>query len=206
MNFPFEQSSFWNERFGQQEYVYGREPNAFLREYLEEAPAGRLLLPGEGEGRNAVFASTRTWEVEAVDFSEEGRKKALNFAEEIGVRFDYKLENIATYQPEGKFDLIAFIFIHPSPSLRRALFRRYLNFLKPGGKLLFEAFSERQFEMATGGPKLKEFLYTREELEDIFRLVNIEKLTEQEVELQPGPYREGSGFTLQMLASMPSEN
>ncbi|MEM8889656.1 MAG: class I SAM-dependent methyltransferase [Bacteroidota bacterium] len=206
MSIPFEQSSFWNERFGQQEYVYGREPNVFLREYLDDANPGRLLLPGEGEGRNAVFASSRAWEVEAVDFSEEGRKKALSFATEIGVPIEYKLENIATYQPEGKFDLIAFIFIHPSPSLRRALFRRYLNFLKPGGKLLFEAFSERQFEKDTGGPKLKEFLYTREELEDIFRLVNIEKLSEQEIELQPGQFREGSGFTFQLLASLPSEN
>ena len=204
MNTPFEQSSFWDERFGQQDFVFGREPNVFLRDYLDKVNPGRILLPGEGEGRNAVYASSRAWEVEAVDFSEEGQKKALTFAEEIGVKIDYKLDNIATFQPENSYDLIAFIFIHPSPSLRKALFRRYLKFLNPGGKILLEVFSERQFSLNTGGPRLKEFLYTRAELEDIFRIAEIDSLTEQEIELEPGPYRGSKGYTLQALIRIPN--
>jgi hypothetical protein len=41
-------TSFWNERYGQQEFVYGTEPNAFLKEQLAKLPAGKILLPCEG--------------------------------------------------------------------------------------------------------------------------------------------------------------
>lgn len=202
MNFPFEKSSFWDERFDKETFAFGREPNDFLRNYIEnQSESGRILLPGEGEGRNAVFAASKSWEVKAIDFSEAGHKKAMAFAKEFGVEITYELDNIATFQPWESYDLIAFIFIHPSPSLRKALFRRYLGFLKPGGKMLMEVYSERQFLLDTGGPSLKEFLYTRDELEDIFRTAKIESLQEQEIELKAGPYPGAKGFTFQVLIS-----
>lgn len=204
MNYPFEKSSFWDERFSQDKFTFGREPNEFFKNYLDGQSPARILFPGEGEGRHAVYAASQGWEAEAIDFSEEGRKKALSFAAESGIEFEYKLENIATYQPNHLYDLIAFVFIHPSPSLRKALFRRYLNFLKPGGKILMEVFSERQFTMDTGGPSLKEFLYSREELEDIFRGAQINSLTEQEIELKAGPYPGARAFTLQVLVGTDS--
>lgn len=207
MNHPFEKSSFWDERFSQEEFAFGREPNEFYKQYLDAQTPARVLFPGEGEGRHAVYAAQKGWETEAIDFSEEAQKKALAFAQELALEIDYKLENIATFQPENLYNLIAFVFIHPSPSLRKALFRRYLSFLKPEGKLLMEVFSERQFTLDTGGPSLREFLYTREELEDIFRGAHIYSLTEQEIELKAGPYPGARAFTLQILVGQsPSPN
>lgn len=199
MNYPFEKSSFWDERFSQEEFAFGREPNEFFKQYLDGESVGRVLFPGEGEGRHAVYAVTKGWETEAIDFSEEARKKALAFADELDIELNYKLENIATFQPDSLYDLIAFVFIHPSPSVRKTLFRRYLSFLKPEGKLLMEVFSERQFTLDTGGPSLREFLYTREELEEIFRGAHIYSLTEQEIELKAGPFPGARAFTLQIL-------
>lgn len=44
----------WNERFSGEEYVYGTEPNDFLKENkaLFEVPASpqKILCVGEGEG------------------------------------------------------------------------------------------------------------------------------------------------------------
>jgi hypothetical protein len=73
-------TSTWNERYGADEYVYGKEPNGFLKEFIDNHPPGKILLPAEGEGRNAVYAASKGWEVTAFDFSEEGKKKALKLA------------------------------------------------------------------------------------------------------------------------------
>ena len=53
-------ASFWNERYVSKEYVYGKEPNTFFKDFIHQKLRipGKLLLPAEGEGRNAVFAAT----------------------------------------------------------------------------------------------------------------------------------------------------
>ncbi|MGQ9644743.1 MAG: SAM-dependent methyltransferase, partial [Ignavibacterium sp.] len=49
---------YWNERFSSEDYIYGTEPNTFLKEQLENLKPGKALFLGEGEGRNAVYAAT----------------------------------------------------------------------------------------------------------------------------------------------------
>ena len=47
--------NFWDIRFKEEDYAYGTLPNAFFKETLNTyKPKGKLLLPAEGEGRNAV--------------------------------------------------------------------------------------------------------------------------------------------------------
>lgn len=46
----------WNERYNRAEYVFGTEPNDFLKENFQKIPVGgKVLCLAEGEGRNAVF-------------------------------------------------------------------------------------------------------------------------------------------------------
>ena len=73
--------NFWDERYKAKTYVYGKEPNQYFAEKLRELEPGKILLPAEGEGRNAVFAARQGWEVSAFDSSSEGRKKAFLLAE-----------------------------------------------------------------------------------------------------------------------------
>ena len=75
-------ADFWNERFGKEEFIYGTEPNQFFKEQLQNLEIGTLLLPAEGEGRNAVYAATQGWEVSAFDISEQGRVKAIFLAKQ----------------------------------------------------------------------------------------------------------------------------
>jgi len=75
---------FWNARYAAAEYAYGTEPNAFFKAQLDQLTPGRLLLPAEGEGRNAVYAAKKGWEVVAFDQSDAGQKKALKLAKETG--------------------------------------------------------------------------------------------------------------------------
>ena len=77
---------FWNSRYSKQEFAYGTQPNAFLKEQLEKIKSGTALFLGEGEGRNAVYAAKLSWQVDAVDFSSSAKIKALKLAEEIRLR------------------------------------------------------------------------------------------------------------------------
>ena len=59
-------SQFWDERYQSEAYVYGKEPNALFSTQLGRTDPGLMLLPGEGEGRNAVYAAMKglsTWEL-----------------------------------------------------------------------------------------------------------------------------------------------
>jgi hypothetical protein len=58
-------NNFWDERYADEEYVYGTTPNQYFKQELEKLTPGKILLPGEGEGRNAVFAATQGWKVTA---------------------------------------------------------------------------------------------------------------------------------------------
>ena len=73
-------ADFWNERYAQKEFVYGTQPNTFFKEQLDKLDTGNILLPAEGEGRNAVFAASQGWDVLAFDISESGKKKAIQLA------------------------------------------------------------------------------------------------------------------------------
>ena len=136
----------WEERYGRDEYAYGEEPNAFFKACLDRLPApGRLLLPGEGEGRNAVYAARQGWTVHAFDFSAAGREKALRLADRYGVHIDYEVADYETahLEPES-FDAVALIFTHMHERIRRTVHRKLVSALKPGGHLFLEAYSPEQ--------------------------------------------------------------
>jgi len=47
-------SDIWNTRYTSKEYIYGSLPNEYFKLKFDKLPAGKLFLPAEGEGRNAV--------------------------------------------------------------------------------------------------------------------------------------------------------
>ncbi len=61
--------AMWNERYQQDIYQYGINPNDFMAEQIPQLPIARILFPGAGEGRDAVFAAKLGFEVHAFDLS-----------------------------------------------------------------------------------------------------------------------------------------
>lgn len=49
---------FWDARYAQETYVYGKEPNNYFKRTLNSLKPGKILLAAEGEGRNAVYAAS----------------------------------------------------------------------------------------------------------------------------------------------------
>ncbi|MFC7671252.1 class I SAM-dependent methyltransferase [Hymenobacter humi] len=109
---------------------------------LDTLPPGRLLLLAEGEGRNAVYAARRGWQVTAVDFSDEGRAKALRLAIAQSVRLDYQVADLTAlgWQRPGYYDAVGLIYAHLPPADRQAVHAAAAASLAPGGHLLLEAF------------------------------------------------------------------
>ena len=150
----------WDERYARQEYIYGTEPNKFLKEQLSLLKPGRILFPAEGEGRNAVFAASLGWETEAFDQSVEGQKKAVKLATHKGVAINYYIQSLNDWNPEpNQYECIALIFVHLPDGLRQQVHNAVVKALKPGGTLLLEAFTLNQLPRTSGGPKTAELLF-----------------------------------------------
>ncbi|MCB9284883.1 MAG: class I SAM-dependent methyltransferase [Lewinellaceae bacterium] len=194
---------FWDERYAEPEYVYGEEPNEFLKAFLDTypEPPGRLLLPGEGEGRNAVYAARKGWEVVGFDQSRSGREKAVQLAARHGVSIRYDVCDVLDFPfEEASFDLIGLFFFHLPLELRRHTHQQVYQALKPGGTLIAELFSPRQIGRSSGGPQVRELLYDTEDLKQDFKDLNIRYLAEENVHLREGKYHEGEAAVVRLIA------
>ena len=67
-----------------------------------------------------------------------------------------------------QFDCIAMIFVHIMPEKRETYFSKIISYLKPGGTIIFEAYSTEQLKYKTGGPQDVNLLYTKSDLEKLF--------------------------------------
>lgn len=191
---------FWNKRYSESKYIYGKKPNQFLKEELSILPAGRILFLGEGEGRNAVYAATLGWDVDAVDYSKSGKAKAEKLAAEHGVKINYRIEDLSQFMPQQNFyDAAALIFIHLNDELRSAVNQKAIAALKPGGKIILEAFEKEQIKNESGGPKDEELLYSLEEVINDFIDLDFEKLAKETVELNEGEYHKGKAAVIRFV-------
>jgi len=192
---------FWNNRYEQIDYAYGTRPNQFLKEQIQKIKPGKLFLPAEGEGRNAVFAAYYGWEVDAFDQSEMGQRKALQLAKNTQVSINYELSDFMSVQPmENNYDVCALIYAHALPEVRKILHKKVIDALKPGGTLILEAFSKDQIQFESGGPKDEKMLYSVEDLKSDFKNLYIEQLEEINTNLDEGLYHIGEASIVRLVA------
>ncbi len=192
-------TNFWDERYGVEEYAYGTEPNKYFKEFLQQHDPGVLLLPGEGEGRNAVYAALQGWQVEAVDMSIQGQKKAIKLASERNVRIRYFVDDITRYDfGRDRFDAVASIFLHLPEEERISLHHRLIESLKPGGWIMIEAFSKGQAGKTSGGPRTVETLFNEEMLAEDFKQLEIRELYSTTGILDEGPYHKGEAALVRL--------
>lgn len=194
-------SDFWNQRFSQPSYTYGIEPNAFLaaqKNYLK--PGMKALAVADGEGRNGVWLAQQGLEVLSVDASEVGLRKARELAAQRDVSIRTTLTDLTTWTwPEAEFDIVAAIFIHFPPEHRARMHEKMLRALKPGGVLIMEVFTPEQLRYKTGGPPVREMLYTAEMLRRDFGEADILLLQETLTDLSEGPGHRGTAAVARLV-------
>ena len=155
----------WEERFATPEYVFGTEPNAFLKAQAGLLPkSGKALAIADGEGRNGVWLAELGFDVLSVDFSPTALAKAQALARQRGVTVrTLQADIIAWDWPSAEFDVVVGIFFQfVGPEGRARIFAGIRKALKPGGLLLLEGYGPKQLEYKTGGPSELENLYTEE--------------------------------------------
>jgi len=195
-------ATFWDERYRSQEYVYGENPNVFFAGQLSRLQPGTIILPCEGEGRNAAFAAAAGWKVEAFDTSESGRIKALHLAAKKGVTINYVVADAAEIiYPDNNADAVALIYTHFSPATRQLVYRKAVEWLKPGGTILVEVFNPKQMNNSSGGPKDPSMLVTEDMLKKDFGVLNIELLRSLQTVLHEGKFHQGTADIVQLIAT-----
>lgn len=191
----------WDERYNREDYVYGTQPNEFLKESAAFLPKGRVLSLAEGEGRNAVFLARLGYEVTAVDSSSVGLEKAARLAKEFGVSIECVHADLAEFEfVPGAWDGVVSIFCHLPSELRARVYQGVSMGLSPGGVILLESYTPAQLLRDTGGPMDLDLLPDAEALRRSFAGFEFERLLELERAVVEGEFHTGLASVVQMVA------
>ncbi len=196
----------WNARYAGDEYLFGTEPNAYLREQAHRWPAGsRLLCVADGEGRNSVWLARQGHRVDAFDVAQSGVAKARRLAQEAGVEVHYDVAECDAWDwPKAAYDGVVAVFVQfADPPMRERLFARMAAALKPGGLLVLQGYTPRQLELKTGGPGIASHLYTGEGLREAFAGLRLLDLRDYEQELHEGDRHRGLSALVGLVAQAP---
>lgn len=197
--------SQWNTRFQTENYVYGKEPNAFLTEFQKKIEiTGDALAIAEGEGRNAVYLAKQGMSVTAWDYAESGLAKTNKLAVERGVVVTTELVDLneANWN-EAKWDEIVCIFGHFPTELRQKTLKGVKEAVKPGGYFLTEVYSHYQIPYKSGGPQDLDFLYKPEEFLKVFAEWRIVHFFMGEVVRHEGELHNGVSHVIQFVGQKP---
>lgn len=191
----------WNDRYSTEDYLYGTEPNDFLRAQAELfAQGGRVLCLGEGEGRNAVYLAEQGLEVTAVDSSSVGLAKAQRLAQSRGVSITTVEADLADFDlGHDRWEGIVSIFCQLPTPVRRSLHRRVVTALKSGGLFVLEAFRPEPLRFQTGGPPDADLLVTEDELREDLTGLHLDEIQSVERPVMEGQGHTGQAAVVQVL-------
>ena len=193
----------WNRRYAGDAFLFGTEPNAWLRAHASSLPpGGRILSVADGEGRNSVWLARQGFQVDAFDVADRAVMKAREFARREGVSVNFAVADVDGYSwPTAACDGVAAIFVQfADPTTRTRLFDRIVRSLKPGGVLILQGYTPKQLEYRTGGPPILSHLYTRDLLEAAFADLSIIELRAYEAEVQEGQGHSGQSALIGLVA------
>jgi SAM-dependent methyltransferase len=193
----------WNKRFAADGYLFGTEPNAWLRKQADIWSAGqRVLCVADGEGRNSVWLARRGLQVDAFDISDIGVAKARRLAKDQGANVNFQVADCDGFAwPEAAYDGVAAIFVQfADPALRERLFAHIQRCLMPGGTLVLQGYTPKQLEYRTGGPPVASHLYTEVLLREAFAAMDIVALREYEADVAEGSGHLGRSALIGMVA------
>ena len=197
--------AFWDQRYSQESYAYGETPNEYFKQTINGLTPGKILMPADGEGRNGVYAATLGWQVDAFDISTEGKRKAEALAGKQNVKINYLIADCHT-MPYAKdtFDAIGFIYAHLPADMMSACHRQLMEYLKPGGVVIFEGYSKKHIAYqhtnpSAGGPREVAMLFDIQQIRADFSNLDFSYLNEEEIDLQEGEFHAGKAMVIRFF-------
>jgi SAM-dependent methyltransferase len=138
--------AFWEDLYTTRadgDRIWSGHVNALLDETVAslsaDAPPGRALDLGCGEGGDAVHLATAGWQVTAVDVSPTALARTTELAASAGVseRVTTERHDLSATFPAGRFDLVVAAFFQTPLDLDRGdVMRRATDALEVGGHLV----------------------------------------------------------------------
>ncbi len=196
----------WNKRFENPDYIFGLEPNEYLRGHAARIPRGsHVLCVADGEGRNSVWLAREGMRVEAFDIAEVGVAKARKLAADANVAVEFSVADCDQWAwPVEAYDAVVAIFVQfADPAMRERLFANMIASLKRGGVLVLQGYTPKQLEYKTGGPPFEAHLYTAGLLRSAFAPLQIVELREYEADLSEGTQHHGRSALIGLVARKP---
>jgi SAM-dependent methyltransferase len=162
----------WDKTYSRDDYVFGKDPASFLEKQVDKLPKGKVLDIAVGEGRNAVYLAKRGFQVDGVDISVVGLRKAKKLASENGVRINTTNADLNKYKIKpGSYNVILNFYY-----LQRNLFPQIKAGLKKGGVVVFETHTTDHLKNPGASGWEKEFLLQPGELKKAFTSPDFEIL------------------------------
>jgi SAM-dependent methyltransferase len=201
-------ASFWDARYQTPDYLFGTEPNAFLRSKRHLLKPGQTALAlADGEGRNGVWLAEQGLDVLSTDISSSALEKARTLAADRGVTIRTEHLDLSTWAPSAaQFDVVVAIFVQfAGPALREKIFSGIRTCLKPGGLLLLQGYRPEQLAHGTGGPSAVENFYSRELLERSFAGFDAIDIVAYDAVIREGRGHDGMSALIDLVASAPGQ-
>lgn len=199
----------WDERYGEDGYAYGEQPNDFLKSCVSYLPVGgKVLCLAEGHGRNAVFLAEQGFQVTAMDQSAVGLEKAKKFAHSRGVDIETIQADLSEFSlGSHQWDAIVSISAHTPTAVRSHIHAQVPEALVPGGVFVLEAYCPNHLTLpGVGGPapENEDFFMPLFKLET--ELEGLEFKVAQEIirHMEEGKYHHGLSGVVQILGTAPN--
>ena len=183
----------WTQRFQTDDYIFGQQPNEYLRAQSHHLKPGRTLAIADGEGRNGVWLAEQGHAVDSFDFVEAAVAKARKLAALRNVALEAVCCDWAQFnwQPNTYDNVVGIFFQFLGPDERLRVFAAIDRVLKPGGTVLLQGYSTGQLQYNTGGPGKLDHLYDEALLLNAFPAYERVDLRTYEAEIQEGQAHRG---------------
>jgi SAM-dependent methyltransferase len=196
----------WESRYAADDYIFGTEPNLFLKSCADLLQPGmKVLVIADGEGRNGVWLAERGLDVHTVDFSPRAVTKAQRLAAARGVTARIACADLRHWQwPVAQFDAVVAILVQfAEPAFRARMFAAMRDALNPGGLVILQGYRPKQLDYGTGGPSEPDKFYTREMLLDAFGDWEVLVLSEHDSVIAEGTRHVGMSALIDLAVRKP---
>ncbi len=191
----------WNKSFSDENYVYGVEPNVFIKAQANEIKENsKVACLAEGEGRNAVYLAKLGHHVTAYDISDVGLKKSKQLAEKNKVTIQTVEQDLVKEKlPKEAYDAAILVFGHVHKDDQKKFIENAIQSVKKGGKVIFELYSTDQLTYQTGGPGHIDFLYEPKLILELIKSYDVKHFYFGEAERFEGPRHNGLCSVVQVV-------